>query len=97
VHRFGLNLARIVLAVLSQPSEVPRQFELAMRIPAHHPSEQKIAFPAYRMVDFQALQVGLRTIKAAQIPTPKLLSSHFKPPSSLDWVGIVQALAPGLT
>lgn len=93
---FGRRFFRVVLAIVREPRQIPRQLKLSVAVAAYGSSELRISFSTNWMLHFKALDIGLRAVEAAGIGTSQLLPTPLKPISALDWVWILQALASGV-
>ena len=93
----GRRFFRVVLAILREPRQIPRQLKLSVAVAAYCSGELRVSVSTNWMLHFKALDIGLRAVEAAGIGTSQLFPTPLKPISALDWVRILQALASGET
>jgi hypothetical protein len=94
---FGRRFFRVVLAILREPSQIPRQLKLSVAVAAYCSRELRVSFSTNWMLHFKALDIGLWAVEAAGIGTSQLLPTPLKARRPPDWVRIVQLLTPSKT
>ena len=92
---FGRRFFRVVLAILREPRQIPRQLKLSVAVAAYCSRELRVSFSTNWMLNFKAFHIRFRAVEAASIGTSQLFPTPLKPIRALDWVQILQALASG--
>jgi hypothetical protein len=95
--QIALRFLCIVLAVFCESREISFQFKRPMAVAAHGSLEKCIVLAPDGMLHLKALNGGFTAIEAARIVTPQFCPPPFEPPCTLGGIGILHALASGVT